>query len=238
MDSNEKFSLLKKEFLENKNSHAIIFNTNNIEKCKKDVNDLISFIFGNNKITENSDVVIIKKNDKGKILKEDILQLRDFFQTTSIYNKNRVYLIEEVHKLNASSANLILKFLEEPLEGVIALFITTNLDAVLPTIKSRCQIETMIYDQDEEISADDYNTVCMILHSDKNVYLFKSKKEFESYDRSDLINLFNNYLNFCYNSNNLNDEIKNIKKITRAISMLNNNVNTDYVFDYLYLESE
>ena len=47
--------------------------------------------------------------------------------------------------------------------------------------------------------------------------------------------MFNNYLKFLYN--NFTVEYKErIFVINRAIIMLNNNVNIDYVFDYLCIE--
>lgn len=44
--------------------------------------------------------------------------------------------------LNASSANAMLKFLEEPEEHIIGFFLTNNKENVINTIKSRCQILT------------------------------------------------------------------------------------------------
>ena len=51
-----------------------------------------------------------------------------------------------------------------------------------------------------------------------------------------LIDMFSKYLLKCYS--NLNDEknLLKIKNINKVISMLNNNVNVDYVCDYLFLE--
>lgn len=42
--------------------------------------------------------------------------------------------------MNASSANSLLKFLEEPPKGFLALLETTALSKILPTIQSRCQV--------------------------------------------------------------------------------------------------
>ena len=39
-----------------------------------------------------------------------------------------------------SSSNSLLKFLEEPEEGIIAILITNNINQMLDTIISRCQI--------------------------------------------------------------------------------------------------
>ncbi len=74
------------------------------------------------------------------IKKEVILGLRDYFQTESIEGRNQVYIINDIETLNVVAANSILKFLEEPDSNSVAIFTTTNLDAVISTIASRCQI--------------------------------------------------------------------------------------------------
>ena len=74
------------------------------------------------------------------IKKENILDLRESFQTSSIEGKNQVYIINHVETLNSAAANALLKFLEEPDSNTVAIFTTTNLDSVIKTILSRCQV--------------------------------------------------------------------------------------------------
>ena len=78
--------------------------------------------------------------ENGMVKKEKIINLRDTFNTKSIEGENGVYIINDVESLNSAAANAILKFLEEPDSNVVAIFNTTNLNAVIPTIASRCQI--------------------------------------------------------------------------------------------------
>ncbi len=54
--------------------------------------------------------------------------------------------------MNLSAANSILKFLEEPEEGIIAILITNNRYELLDTIRSRCQIITLNNRNGNEIS--------------------------------------------------------------------------------------
>ena len=75
-----------------------------------------------------------------------------------------------------------------------------------------------------------------LFDDNKYVSLFRSKKVLEKYDRNELINMFNSYLLKCYNDVN-EKNILLIKKINNVISMLNSNVNVDYVMDTLFLES-
>jgi len=48
-------------------------------------------------------------------------------------------IIEDAEKMNISAANAFLKTLEEPSGNAILILITTRVDAVLPTVLSRCQ---------------------------------------------------------------------------------------------------
>lgn len=74
------------------------------------------------------------------IKKEEIIKLKNKFNTNSLEGKYRVYIIKNVEKLNPAAANSLLKFLEEPDSNVVAIFTTTNIDLVMKTILSRCQI--------------------------------------------------------------------------------------------------
>ena len=66
--------------------------------------------------------------------------MQEEFNKKSIIGNKKVYIINKADKLNVNSANTILKFLEEPQEGIIALLITANRYQLLETIISRCQI--------------------------------------------------------------------------------------------------
>ncbi|MCM1027404.1 MAG: DNA polymerase III subunit delta' [Roseburia sp.] len=55
----------------------------------------------------------------------------------------KVYIINEAEKMNASAQNAILKTLEEPPEYVVILLLTANVEALLPTILSRCVVLNM-----------------------------------------------------------------------------------------------
>lgn len=78
---------------------------------------------------------------EGKFIKkEQVTKVMYELKNKPIYTNTNFYIIEFAENLNTSSANTILKFLEEPEEGIIAILITKNIYNVLPTISSRCQI--------------------------------------------------------------------------------------------------
>ncbi len=52
---------------------------------------------------------------------------------------HRWILVEDAHRLNAASANMLLKILEEPPPGTHFLLVTHRPEALLQTIRSRCE---------------------------------------------------------------------------------------------------
>jgi DNA polymerase-3 subunit delta' len=52
---------------------------------------------------------------------------------------HRWILVEDAHRLNGASANMLLKTLEEPPAGTHFLLVSHRPEAVLPTIRSRCE---------------------------------------------------------------------------------------------------
>ncbi len=78
----------------------------------------------------------------------------------------KVAIVDDADTMNEASANSFLKTLEEPPDRAILLLIVSNLDAILPTIKSRCQlvrfsplasddIEALLVEQDLVQSAEE-----------------------------------------------------------------------------------
>lgn len=74
------------------------------------------------------------------IKKSQLEELQDAFSKKSVLGNKKVYIINKAEKLNISSSNSLLKFLEEPEEGIIAILITENMYQLLSTIVSRCQV--------------------------------------------------------------------------------------------------
>ena len=52
----------------------------------------------------------------------------------------KVYILTEAERMNLEAANCLLKTLEEPPADSVLILLTTNIEALLPTIRSRCQI--------------------------------------------------------------------------------------------------
>ena len=57
--------------------------------------------------------------------------------------ERKIYIINEAEKMNVQAQNALLKTLEEPPEYAVIIILTTNVDALLPTIVSRCVVLNM-----------------------------------------------------------------------------------------------
>ncbi|MFX3673669.1 MAG: DNA polymerase III subunit delta' [Paenisporosarcina sp.] len=77
--------------------------------------------------------------DGQDIKKDQILQLIFEMNKTGLEVGRKIYVIHQADRLNASAANTLLKFLEEPEGQVLAILLTEKPHAILPTIRSRTQ---------------------------------------------------------------------------------------------------
>ena len=74
---------------------------------------------------------------------DDIRELREAVHTSPYESPYKVYIIDEVHMLTKEAFNALLKTLEEPPAHVIFVLATTEVEKLLDTILSRCQVFTM-----------------------------------------------------------------------------------------------
>ena len=74
------------------------------------------------------------------IKKDQLLDLQSEFNNKAFEGNKKIYIIRSAEKMNVQTANSILKFLEEPVDDIIAILITDNINMLLPTIISRCQV--------------------------------------------------------------------------------------------------
>jgi DNA polymerase-3 subunit delta' len=95
----------------------------------------------------HSDLLVIeplydpKKDEFASDIKvEQIRAIAQFLSLTPGEGKWRVVIIDSADNLNISSANAILKILEEPPPQTMLMLITHNDGQLLPTIRSRCRI--------------------------------------------------------------------------------------------------
>jgi DNA polymerase-3 subunit gamma/tau len=70
---------------------------------------------------------------------DDIREIRDRVALRPVHGRRKVYIVDEAHMLTKEASNAVLKTLEEPPDHVVFVLCTTEMAAMLPTIRSRCQ---------------------------------------------------------------------------------------------------
>lgn len=100
---------------------------------------------------KSPDVLVLEKSGAaGEIKIDDVRDVRREVYATSLSAAGRVVLVKGAHRLNASSANALLKVMEEPPEGVMFLLTAPDEASVMATIKSRCCMYTLAPVSQEE----------------------------------------------------------------------------------------
>ena len=156
-------SLIKKNYIQyinnvitnDKISHAYLIELDNYDSDMDYVYSFIKMILCHLKyeeLNDSSDKVIsmidsgnypdlyIISSSTSIINKSMVIDLQKEFSNKSLLGGKRIYIIKEADKLNSSSANTILKFLEEPEDDIVAFLLTDNRYHIIETIISRCQV--------------------------------------------------------------------------------------------------
>jgi len=86
------------------------------------------------------DVMIVEvPAGKREIPIDRVRQLNQFLRLQPIHSARKVAIVDDAHLLNLPAQNALLKGLEEPPPGSLTILIAHNADALLPTVRSRCQ---------------------------------------------------------------------------------------------------
>ena len=154
------YKLLYNSVNKNKISHAYLLEFNGYQKGFDFTISLAKYLLCPNKYTNNElcgdctqcssidsnnfiELKIIEPDGQW-IKKEQLEELQKEFSKKALIGNRKIYIIRGAEKLNNASSNSILKFLEEPSEGIIAILTTENIHQVLGTIKSRCQLLSLV----------------------------------------------------------------------------------------------
>ncbi|MCF7926359.1 MAG: hypothetical protein K9L74_02115 [Candidatus Izimaplasma sp.] len=84
--------------------------------------------------------VYVVTPEKNTIRKQAITDLQREFSKTSVEPGPKIFIIKQIELINASAANSLLKFLEEPHPNTHGILTTNNINKLLPTIISRSQV--------------------------------------------------------------------------------------------------
>ena len=245
-------------------SHAYLIETNNnsVDVVKKYVLFLVEKIYEdsykNNSVTIDKDKLfhLIENNEfpdyievypiNNQIKKEQLLFIKDEFANKSLYNTKKVYVVFDCEKMNVNSANTILKFIEEPSDDIVAIFVTSNQYNILDTIRSRCQVVRLQYEEKNDITfsddllefVDDINNRkdndLMLKFNYYNSNMFKDKSLATDFMR-DLLKYFETLLNKKNSNDSLEDLVSIISILENELKKLKYNVNMKLWLDNLLL---
>lgn len=176
------------------------------------------------------DIIYISHEKPNTIGVEDIRsQINGDIGIKPYSSPRKIYIINEGEKMTPQAQNALLKTLEEPPEYAVILILTTNVDALLPTVLSRCVVLNMKPVPDalvkkylmEQLGVPDYKANICVAFARGNIgkaKMLASSEEFEKV-KDEAITLVKN----------INDmETSEIVKAIRKISEYKFDVN-DYL---------
>ena len=212
--------------------NKLVKNIINIEFKDNNVDHHLN-LFKNN---THPNIKIIEKeidNKTGKIKTnitiEQIRRLKTFLNSTSIIqNSSKIVIIDSADYLNISSANSMLKILEEPKENTYIFLISNQISLLLPTIRSRClkikfnthnltNFTNIIKNNIDEISNEEINFYFELTYGSPGTTIL--------YYNNDFLDIFQLSIK-CLLSNDLDDDKINLSNI---LSKLTNDEFNNYL---------
>ncbi|MDD6811175.1 MAG: DNA polymerase III subunit [Lachnospiraceae bacterium] len=165
------------------------------------------------------DIIFVSHEKPNTIGVEDIRgQINNDIVIKPYSSPRKIYIMNEGEKMTIQAQNALLKTLEEPPEYAVILILTTNVEALLPTILSRCVVLNMKPVSDEkvkkylmeELQIPDYKANICVAFARGNIgkaKLLASSEEFEKV-KDEALSLVKNI-----NDMEINEIVKAIKKI-------------------------
>src|SRR6059036_1210996 len=90
-------------------------------------------------ISNGSSLDVIEMDAASQRGIDDIREIRERVVLQPVEGRSKVYILDEAHQLTEAAWNALLKLIEEPPPHLLFVFCTTELQKVLPTVRSRCQ---------------------------------------------------------------------------------------------------
>lgn len=268
MELNKALEKVRLEFNENINSHIFLVETNNTQKCSLEIKKLIKCLIDENskivasQIDEESYLELIIVRPDGKtIKKEQIYTLQERLRTKPVLSDKIFYIIEEADLMNDTSSNKLLKTIEEPNENIIGFLITENIDVLLPTIKSRCEIIVLKFEETVSSELENAEVESVVIELIKYIEtenlleynIFKTDNKTIKENGKQIVNKIKQYYNKAlaltnnkdYNietielikkRNNFNQLIRKSTYLNKNLNKLVFNMNTDLLLEKIFIE--
>ncbi len=142
----------KKRAESNTLSHAhLIVGANGIGKSK--IADIFSSLILNKELFKANVDSIEYRPKKASIGVDDVREIIEEVNKKPYEGDKKVITIFSGEKLTIQAQNALLKTIEEPPKGVFIIILTTSIEIILETIKSRCQIYKLTPLSNEEIQS-------------------------------------------------------------------------------------
>lgn len=247
------YNILSNSIKNNKISHAYLIESRGNEKSYDFALSFAKALLCPKKLTNNKNCIgcnqcqIIDDNnflelevidtDDMWLKKEKIENLQSDFNFKPIIGKNKIYIIKNAEKLKENLSNKLLKFIEEPAPGIIAILLIDNKSKILDTILSRCQLISLNNEEKHTIIDDDLTKIVIkfieYVEQDKLETILYTNSLLHDHmnDRNNYIEVLNVILDFYKSILNYkiniqkyyisNDYIVEIKKIGEKISFNN-----------------
>lgn len=105
-----------------------------------------------NKAATHPDLLHLLPEEAGKAIKVDLVrELTEALGKTAQQAGYKVVILEPAEAMNTNAANALLKSLEEPAANTLLLLVSHSPSAVLPTIRSRCQLRSFAMPRQEQV---------------------------------------------------------------------------------------
>ncbi len=166
------------------------------------------------------DIIYISHEKPNTIGVEDIrAQINNDIVIKPYSSPRKIYIVNEGEKMTPQAQNALLKTLEEPPEYAVIVILTNNVEALLPTVLSRCVVLNMKPVSDalvkkylmEQLGVPDYKANICVAFARGNIgkaKLLASSEEFEKV-KDEAISLVKNI-----NDMEIHEIVKAIKKIS------------------------
>lgn len=251
---NEDFKLkdIYNKYRENRSSHVYLVETNYIEKAVQDIKELIINInmYNNNDVSslvesDSLPTLLIVSPKLQEIVTDDIEKLIVLLQKIPVITKENYFIICEAEKLNKKSGNQMLKIIEEPETDMLGFFICNSIDRVMPTIVSRAQTLSLIYNVDEEFDDElkvDAEKYLQELHAGSSIIInkyyvdkYKDSIAFMSFVKC-LISQQKKFADKQTNFDIIKKEVQILKLLYNLLSKLSSNCNSNLLLDKFVIE--
>lgn len=251
------YNYFKKVSEDKKVGHAFLIGNTTYLECKDELESILSdFLFCEKLSINNNPDIYVLEPENNSITKNQIKELLVNISTTSQINGKKVYILTSCENLSDTVYNALLKTIEEPEENVYAFLITSNIENVGATIRSRCQTIFVSSSADGQTNEEAHNIALEVVRgAEKNLLdsIAKNNQIYSIISTRDLFKsvikeVFNIYLQELYIKvgvekdkvaiTNINtDELcKKILVVNNLVEKGNININKDILIDKLFID--